>query len=346
MSPRIHRNLILGGIVCLLGTLAGAAEHPLAAPGVTSLTNRAVRYQVAQRDYAVLARGAVTAVIANNRAVDDATLPGHRAGYNGVASLRHQRQTNNLFVPSYAGLNFEHIHDGTLAVKKELFEPRRAPMELRRIDPFTVELYQPPTPNWKLESCGRYHLLADGTIEYTFECIPRANVFQRGFIGLFWASYIHRPEDRAIIFAGKPAAEPSASPRRLRTVSPRHGVESTHPPDGPLTDFNIDAAFPLKLVNHRSRYVYTQPWYYGVRQQLALVLMFRTRDRVWFAQPPTGGGTTNPAWDFQWFIPEYRLGQAYGLVMRAGYLPFTDHAQIEAFVRPHLAALNAPPTAR
>ena len=126
MSPRKHRDLILAGIVCLLGTLAEAADHPLAAPGVTSLTNPAVRYQIAQRDYAVLARSDVTAVIVNNRAVDDVTLPGHRAGYSGVASLRHRQETGNLFVPTYAGLNFEHIHDGTLAVEQERFEPRRA----------------------------------------------------------------------------------------------------------------------------------------------------------------------------------------------------------------------------
>ena len=42
-------------------------------------------------------------------------LPGHRAGYNGVASLTHKRRPSNLFVAAYGGLNFEHIHDGTAA---------------------------------------------------------------------------------------------------------------------------------------------------------------------------------------------------------------------------------------
>ena len=70
----------------------------------------------------------------DNRAVDDDVLPGHRAGYHGVASLRHDRQPRNLFVPAYAGLNFEHIHDGTVQARDVLFEPRNAPMELRRID--------------------------------------------------------------------------------------------------------------------------------------------------------------------------------------------------------------------
>ena len=325
-------------LLALLLTDAPAA-HPLAAPGVTSLTNPAVRYTVPDEHFVELKRGPVTAVIVDNAPLDLPQLPGHRAGYNGVASLTHEKRPENLFVRSFAGLNFEHIHDGTLAVSREKFEPRRAPMQLRRIDQQTVELYQPPTPNWKLESCGRYRLLEDGTIEYTFECIPRADLFRNGYIGLFWASYIHQPEDKAIHFRGRRAEKESGS-RWIRAVSPRHGVASTHRPAGPVPNVKIDPEFPLTLVNHPSQYVYTEPWYYGVSHQMAYVLMFRASDGIWFAQSPSGGGRGNPAWDFQWFIPDYKVGQAYGFVMRAAYLPFESREQIERATRVHRQALN------
>lgn len=215
----------------------------MAAPGVTSLTNKAVKYTVSKVHHVVLKRGDVTAVIVDNGTVDVPAAPGHRAGYNGVASLTHRKQAENLFVPSYAGLNYEHIHDGTLAVSKEKFEPRKAPLELRIVDEHTVELYQPPSPNWKLESCGRYRMLPDGVIEYTFECIPREATFKQGYIALFWASYIHKPEDKAIHFRGRLAKAKTGS-KWIRGVTPQHGVDSTHPPTGLLPKLNFDPSSP------------------------------------------------------------------------------------------------------
>ncbi len=321
---------------CLLPTLVAA--HPYAAPTVTSLTNRSVTYTSSDRHYAVLKRGDVIAVIVDNEAVDNEILPGHRAGYNGVASLTHTNQPRNLFKSTVAGLNFEHIHDGTLAVSKEKFEPRKNRMQLRLIDEHTVELYQPPTKNWQLESCGRYHLLADGTIEYTFECIPWANTFQQGYLGLFWASYIESPEDKSIWFRGTDAKDQKTC-RWIRGVTPKHGVQSTHPPAGALPELPMDKNFPLTLVNHRSKFVSTEPWYYGVSHEMAYVLMFRPQDRVWFAQSPSGGGPDNPAWDFQWFIPKCKVGEAYGFLMRASYLPFNSREQIEKATRVHRKAL-------
>jgi hypothetical protein len=317
----------------------GETPHPLAAPGVTSLTNSDVIYHIARQHHVVLQRGDVTAIIVDNAAVDLPELPGHHSGYNGVASLKHQNRQTNLFVPSIAGLNFEHIHDGTATGLREKFEPRAFPMQLRIIDEHTVEVYQRPTGNWKLESCGRYELLDDGVIQYTFECIPRAGGYDNGYIGLFWASYIAKPEDKAIHFQGRLRDSDSAG-KWIKAVTPKHGVDSTHPPADYSHDTKVDSDFPLTLVNHPSKYVYTDSWYYGVSHSMALAMMFRPRDQIWMAQSPSGGGNGNPAWDFQWFIPDYEIGQAYGFQMRAAYLPNESRQQIEKATQSHRDVLR------
>ncbi len=304
----------------------------------TSLTNPDVQYRTPGEHYVILERGDVQAIIVDNAAIDIPELPKHRAGYNGVASLTHTKRRENLFVPSIAGLNFEHIHDGTKQGLVEKFEPRRFPMQLRIIDDNTVEVYQPPTGNWMLESCGRYQLQEDGTIEYTFECIPRANDYRHDYIGLFWASYIHAPEERAIFFKGRTAGSDKAS-RWIKGVTPKHGTDSTHRPMGVATLPPVDDDFPLTLVNHPSDFEYTESWYYGVSHGMAFVQMFRPQDNIWLAQSPTGGGNANPAWDFQWFIPKPQIGKAYGFVMRAAYVPFKNREQLIDATAAHRARL-------
>ena len=310
------------------------------ADGVTSLANAKVRYTKPTSHHVILERGGVRAVIVDNAAVDVPELPGHRAGYNGVASLSHTKRRDNVFVPLYAGLNFEHIHDGTMKVAKEKFEPRRVPMELRIIDKNTVELYQAPTPNWKLESCGRYQMLPDGSVEYTFECVPRADTFRDGgFLGFFWASYIGAPEKREIHFRGHLAGR-SLPTQWIEARTPSHGVDSTHPPAGPLPELKFAPQFPLTLANHPSKYVYEDPFYYGVSHGMALAFVFRRKDGIWFAQSPTGGGGSNPAWDFQWFVRDYKVGGLYRFVMRMVYAPFESREQVQRMVQPHLKALE------
>jgi hypothetical protein len=343
-SSRQRLSLLTGCLLLFWGAGAAHAAHPNAAEQKTSLTNSRVRYTTpVDRHHAVLQRDAITAVVVDNEAVDVPLCPGHKAGYNGLAVLRHARHEGNLFVPAYAGLNLEHIHDGTLSIdRNERYEPRKAAMQLRMIDEQTVELYQPPTPHFQLESCGRYRLLDDGTVEYTFECIAKGPTFTQGFIGLFWASYMQQPESIDIHFLGR-KRDSQEAPAWVRGVTPRHGVEATHPPAGKLFEPKIDPAFSLTLVNHRSNWVYTEPWYYGVSHDRAFAQIFRRRDAIWFAQSPSGGGNTNPAWDFQWFIPDYKVGEAYGFTMRAALVPFETRDKLERVVAGHRQALEANP---
>lgn len=295
----------------------------------TSLDNPAVRYTVPDKPYFVMRRGGVEVVVVDNRAVDDSVLPGHAAGYHGIAALRHARQARSPFVPAYAGLNFEHIHDGTTQSRDALFEPRRAPMELRVINDHTAELHQAPTPHWGLESCLRYELLPSGTIEMTFECIPRRDTFTNGYCGLFWASYIDRPESPDIHFLGVPeGGEPP--PEWRRGMTPRHGVLATHRGAEDRREFPHDPAFPLELPFGFSQLRYTEPWYFGVCRGMAFVQRFRPEDRVWLSQSPSGGGAGCPAWDFQWHIPQPRVGERYQLKMRAAYLPLDRPNDLDA----------------
>jgi len=312
--------ILFAGLFLLGATLyvadAGQAKEP---PRRTTLSNKNIRYTVPDKPYVALRRGPIKAVVADNSAVNDEALPNHRAGYHGLASLKHERQPRNIFAPSFSGLNFEHIHDGTVQENRVLFEPRNAPMRLRAVNDHTAELYQPPTPHWGLESCLRYELLSDGVIEMTFECIPRRETFRNGYIGLFWASYIDQPESLDIHFIGRDGD--SAKPGWIRGVTPKHGEEATHMAFDDQRQFAHDDAFPLKLVFGLSSHRYSEPWYFGLARGMAFAQMFRPADGVRLSQSPSGGGTRNPAWDFQWFIQSPRVGQRYQLVMRASYLP-------------------------
>lgn len=301
--------------------------------GITSLTDPAVRFHKAEGHTVTLRRGPVTAVVVDNEAFGDT----HRAGYNGIASLAHDRRGENLFVPQYAGLNLEHYFDGSNVPPDRMYEPRRAPMELRIIDAHTAELYQPPTPTWKVESCTRFTLEQDGTVRMRFECIPRARTFKHGYLGCFWASYIHQPESLDIHFLGRERdGRPDEEERWVRGVTPRHGVESTHVPAGDRRAFKKDDDFPRDmLIFSRSKYAYTRPFYYGVSHGMAAVFMFRPEDQVLFSQSPSGGGDGNPAWDFQWLIPDYEVGKPYGFEMRLAYVPYESPEQIRTLYEQH-----------
>jgi hypothetical protein len=328
------------GIFVLAIAIGLGPAGPVAPPPRTTLSNPQIAYTIPEKPYVILQRGDLEVIIVDNRAVDDAVLPGHRSGYHGIAALRHRLRRENLFVPAYAGLNFEHIHDGTTQERSILFEPRIAVMQLRQIDPFTVELYQPPTPFWKLETALRYELLESSAIQMTIECIPHEDRFRNGHIGLFWASYIHQPESPRIHFRGFPAENPEL-PGWVHAFSPRHGLEATHRAAEDHRQFPHDKDFPLSLVFNLSEYCFVEPWYYGVSHGMAVLFVFRPKDQVRFSQSPTGGGLGNPAWDFQYFISPYKVGQRYQMIMRLVYIPYRSAEQMEEVARRHLAELAA-----
>src|SRR5688572_25423493 len=143
------------------------------------------------QSHATLSVGDLTAVVGDNSAYGE-----HAAGYNGLWSLTHRAQPENIFVPKVAGMNLEHILNGNTTKEKQVFfEPREAPMRLTVMDDRTAELHQPPTPVTHVESWTQFKLVEPDAIDLVFRATPTVDVFPQGYLGFFWASYIRAPED-------------------------------------------------------------------------------------------------------------------------------------------------------
>ena len=273
---------------------------------------------------------ALRVAIADNQA----HAPGHRAGYNGVAELVPAGSDRNLFVPAVAGLNFEHILSGDAASYAwRIFEPRESPMTLHRLSERRAELRQARTAHWPLETRLVYELGGGDAIDLTVFATPREDAWKKqGWIGLFFASYIHGPEDLAIHFIGRSRpAKGDQAPRWIRHLSPKHGEAACHRPAGGDWDPPADPDLPVVLAKGHSDLEYLYPFYYGVSRGKALVFMFerpRADAEARFAQSPTGGGQGNPAWDFLFIQRRYEVGKEFRFRMRLVVRDFTDREDI------------------
>ena len=269
--------------------------------------------------------GDLTAIIGDNAAAG-----AHRAGYNGVWSLTHRTEATNLFVPAVAGLNFEHIFDGDRADKGDartiFFEPRNAPMTFRKISDSEAELHQPPTPTFHLESWTRFTLVAPHYIDMNFRCRPTQHAFNHGYIGLFWASYMHGPEDKSMYFRGPGQWQ--------QLCTQRHNDESTLRHVGDKVELRFSQGYPECLYRYYSPMRFEEPFYYGLFRNHLAIFMFDRTDGIRFTHSPSGGGftkeeqTSNPAWDFQYIVPKYEVKREYGFRARLAYRPRCNRAEV------------------
>ncbi len=275
--------------------------------------------------FETLSVGDLTAVVGDN-----AEHGQHRAGYNGLWSLKHRSLDRNLFVPAYAGLNLEHIFDGAPPFDSEVFfEPRRAPMTLRRHDESTVELHQPPTPTFELESWTKFQLKPPYYIDMSFECRPHQHVFDHGYIGVFWASYMNGPMDKSLYFLG------GESPGHwLQYCTQFHNDQSTVRSTEDAFELTFSPDYREALFRNYSRLRFREPFYYGNFGDLVWIVMFDSDQLVRFSHSPSGGGlnraerTTNPAWDFQFIVPRFEVPERYRLDVRAVLRPRCSREEI------------------
>ena len=262
--------------------------------------------------------------------VDNSPFDNHMRYLNGAAFLSHKADSKNLF--RYGGLNYEHIFDGHKwwETKEEFFEPRVSPLKIKRISEKTAELYQSLSNLHKLESWTRFTVREPHYIDMDFTCIPRAETFDRGYIGLFWASYINTRADREYYFIGHRPGEKKKEWIKLLPSS--HMGKNTVRYENDDRDPTFIENYPPRLFNNYSDYVYSYPFYYGKRGEMVYAIMFEQESSVRFTHSPTSGmpmgPDASPAWDFHFLFYDYKVGEKYGFKARVVYKPFISREDI------------------
>ncbi|HPO10354.1 MAG TPA: hypothetical protein PLZ55_16895 [bacterium] len=267
--------------------------------------------------------------------IGDNTANGeHNALYNGIWELRSTHEPVNLFVPSYAGLNLEHIFDGSAnrGDNKRFFEPRHHPMELT-VENDTATLHQTPTPFMKVESWTSFRVEEPNRIRFQFRARPTHTDFRFNYLGFFWASYILAPENKSIYF---PTPEKNERGWRWyqhctlahnRDSSVLSEADNFQPAREDETEMTLYAACsPVR---------YARPFYFGLRGKMVLIYIFEKADGVLrLCHSPSGGGPTPdkmdtcPAWDFVQFIPNPEAGRTYELSLTAVYKLYEGRSDV------------------
>ncbi len=289
-----------------------------------------------ENDVATLRTSRLECTIGNNK-----SYPGefgdHNPGYNGVFSIKSPDLDETPFVPAYAGLNLEHYFDARAKYEENsFFEPRHSPMSLKRINENTVELHQPPTPNFAVESWTRFEVSEPYYLDFSFRFILHKDVFEGDFMGVFWASYINGPLNKSTYFLN--AGSTLDKPLWRQLCTQQHNRDSTvrHESDSAELKFQKSNS---TLFGSLSPLRYAEPFFYGRFLNMALIYVFEPNPHLRFAHSPSGGGSsktgddTNPAWDYQLVVPNYQISKEYSLNGRLIYKPWKDRADIIAEVR-------------
>ena len=201
------------------------------------------------------------------------------------------------------------------------------PMQLYQISDTEILLYQSPTPLSQVESQTIFKLVDPHYIDVTFRCVFHSkDFFKHDYAGFFWASYINKPQDKKIYFRGRD--KQSSVYEWISAFSEKHGLKSTHLWEKDNQNIFFQSNFNATLASHFSDYVYQYPFYYGRFHNMVLAYFFDRSKGIRFSQSPTGGGATNPAWDFQYIIPDLKVGQEYSFHARIVYKEFKNREDI------------------
>ena len=273
----------------------------------------------------------------------------HRAGYNGIVSLIPRSTGNNIFVPLYAGLNYETIWlPGLAPYQKDgvIFEPRCEPMHVESADARQVIVAQPETGHAHVSGRLTFTVEEPHYVHQRIELTPHRRFCPDGepnHLSCLFASYIHMPPDRHVYLRpdwrdGAPLERwfgltkadhrsPTMQVRRLpggRELSPAEHLEAMQA-QGPLPDGALPNLTDAPLA-----------FYYGLCHDLLFLMMFKRPQQFRLAYSPNGGGREPvwcPAWDYVLHEPDARVGQTYAWDLCLAVKPYEGRAQVLEEVR-------------
>ena len=308
---------MLAFVCCRSGFAAGPTAAPDLTQGASVIDGAAT---------VTLKEGVLEAVLATNEKTD-----WHGGGYNGMARLAHKDQGDPLFIPFYSGFNFEHVFDGQDAG----FSPRGGKLSLWRFGPGSAGIYRAAADcPWGLASMTRFTLVAPHAIDVDFTAVPTLAKYANDYIGMFWASYINNPRDRAIYFLGRIKDDRQSPSRWITATSPAHDVRSTHVASfEPPVWKKLDISKWPGLAANFSNYEFDALFYFGRVHNMVWVYMFDAQaisstQTLRFSQSPVGGGNLNPAWDFHVVARPYKVGSPIRWRARCIYKPFVNAADV------------------
>lgn len=104
----------------------------------------------------------------------------------------------------------------------------------------------------------------------------------------------------------------------------------TQPSESSIVPNTMELLNYITLASHFSEYEYQKPFYYERFHNMVLAFMFHPGEGIRFSQSPTGGGDVNPAWDFQFIVPDFEVGKKYSFQARVMYKEFKGPDEVLA----------------
>ena len=115
-------------------------------------------------------------------------------------------------------------------------------------------------------------------------------------------------------------------------MSPEHNKKSTVRYESDTHEPTFVEGYPPRLFNNFSEYVYSYPFYYGLKGTMMYLIMFDQPGSIRFSHSPSGGGTLGKgfahAWDFHYLIYNYKVGERYSFKARLVYKPFVSRDDV------------------